>query len=108
MANASPVELDPARNAAVVTVIPRSAPQASATADLVHRIRSQISSRGLAVHVGGETAVAVDGSAQMSKRLPWMVTAVVLLSFLLLMTLFRSVVVALKAVVMNPGTRQSP
>jgi putative drug exporter of the RND superfamily len=101
VAYASPVRLNPARNAAVVTVIPRSAPQASATADLVHRIRSQISSRGLAVHVGGETAIAVDGSGQMGRRLPWMVTAVVLLSFLLLMILFRSVIVALKAVVMN-------
>ena len=101
VAYASPVQLNPARNAAVVTVIPRSAPQASATADLVHRIRSRISSRGLTVHVGGETAIAVDGSGQMGQRLPWMVTAVVLLSFLLLMTLFRSVIVALKAVVMN-------
>lgn len=101
VAYASPVQLNPARNAAVVTVIPRSAPQASATADLVHQIRSQISSRGLAVHVGGETAIAVDGSSQMGRRLPWMVTVVVLLSFLLLMTFFRSLIVALKAVVMN-------
>jgi RND superfamily putative drug exporter len=101
VAYASPVQLNPARNAAVVTLIPQSAPQASATTELVHRIRSQISSRGLAVHVGGETGIAVDGSGQMGQRLPWMVTAVVLLSFLLLMTLFRSVIVALKAVVMN-------
>ncbi len=45
--------------------------------------------------------MAVDGSDQMGQRLPYMVVAVILLSFLLLMTLFRSVVVAVKAVVMN-------
>ncbi len=101
VAYVSPIRVNPSGNAAVVTVIPKSAPQDRSTEDLVHRVRDEITQDGLTVHVGGETAVAVDGSDQMGQRLPFMVVAVILLSFLLLMTLFRSVVVALKAVVMN-------
>jgi RND superfamily putative drug exporter len=101
VASVSPVRTSVAGTAAVATVIPKSAPQAQATETLVHRLRSQIAARGLAVHVGGETAVAVDGADQMGQRLPYMVIAVILLSFLLLMTLFRSIVVALKAVLVN-------
>jgi RND superfamily putative drug exporter len=85
----------------VATVIPMSSPQSEATASLVQRLRARIARNGLTVHVGGETAAAVDGADLMGQRLPYMVVAVVLLSFLLLMTLFRSVLVALKAVVVN-------
>jgi RND superfamily putative drug exporter len=42
-----------------------------------------------------------DVSDQLSKRLPWFIGAVVLLSVLLLMTLFRSVLVPIKAALMN-------
>jgi RND superfamily putative drug exporter len=51
--------------------------------------------------VGGQTAFDVDFADLMSSRLPWFVGAVLLLSFLLLLVVFRSVVVPLKAVAMN-------
>ena len=58
-------------------------------------------SSGVRTYVGGETAAGIDTSHQFSQRLPWVVGGVVLLSFLLLMAVFRSLAVPLKAAVMN-------
>jgi RND superfamily putative drug exporter len=97
----APVRPNPADNAALVTVIPRGAPQDRSTSTLVHRLRQQIKSAGLVVHVGGETAIGIDAANQVGARLPYMFVTVLLLSFLLLMTAFRSVVIAIKAGIMN-------
>ena len=56
---------------------------------------------GLSVHVGGTTASAIDFSDMIGKRLPLFIIAVLALSFLLLLMVFRSVLVPLKAVLMN-------
>ena len=56
---------------------------------------------GLDVHVGGVTATSIDSTANIAKRIPLLIGGVVLLSMLLLLVSFRSVVVALKAAVMN-------
>ena len=53
------------------------------------------------VHIGGQTAVGVDFSTVLASRLPWFIGGVLLLSFVLLLIVFRSVLVPLKAVVMN-------
>jgi RND superfamily putative drug exporter len=76
------------------------------TQSLVHRIRHQVVpavTHGTPVKalVGGETAAAVDASSQLGGRLPIVITAVVILSFLLLMCVFRSIAVPLKAAIMN-------
>ena len=91
---------------AVVTVIPVSAPQDMATQDLVQTIRRRVApttfaGTGITALVGGETAAGIDSANQLSGRLPIVVGAVVLLSFLLLVVVFRSIVVPLKAAVMN-------
>ena len=52
-------------------------------------------------HVGGQTATWVDLGDRVTDRLPLFVAAVVLLSFLLLTVVFRSLLVPLKAVIMN-------
>jgi len=96
-----PPRVNPAGNAAVVTVIPKSAPQDRSTETLVHRLRTQIHQRGLAVHVGSVTAIAIDAADHVGARLPAMVAAVIVLSFLLLLAVFRSVLVAVKAGIMN-------
>jgi RND superfamily putative drug exporter len=101
VAFASPPRVNAAGDAAVVTVIPKGAPQDRSTEGLVHRLRSEIASHNLAMHVGSVTAVAIDASDHVGARLPYMVVAVILLSFLLLMTVFRSVLVAVKAAIMN-------
>jgi putative drug exporter of the RND superfamily len=51
--------------------------------------------------VGGETAGGVDASAYLAGRLPWVVAVVIGLGFVLLMVAFRSILVPLKAAVMN-------
>ena len=53
------------------------------------------------VHVGGLTASSIDVSERLAARLPVFIGAVLVLSFLLLMAVFRSLLVPLKAVIMN-------
>jgi RND superfamily putative drug exporter len=55
----------------------------------------------MTLHVGSVTAIAIDASDHVGARLPIMVAAVIVLSFLLLLAVFRSVLVAVKAGIMN-------
>ena len=96
----------PSGDAAVIRVIPASSPQSVATANLVATFRDRVIPRAVGgsdvrVYVGGLTASSVDVSQRLSERLPYFIGAVLLLSFLLLMAVFRSILVPLKAVVMN-------
>ena len=91
---------------AIFQAFPTTAPQAAATSRLVDHLRDDVVPRATAgtdlrVDVGGLTAAATDFSSYTAERLPIFIGAVLLLSFLLLLTVFRSVLVALKAVVMN-------
>ena len=102
----SPPELNPTGDTAVITAIPTTAPQDVATSELVHRLRDDVlpsvsSSTGTEVLIGGPTASFIDQSDRISARLPWFIGAVVALSFLLLMTVFRSLLVPLKAAILN-------
>jgi RND superfamily putative drug exporter len=106
VASAGPLIVNNAGDAGVIVVYPTTAPQAAQTAALVHRLRDQVipqitAGTGVTAFVGGETAAGVDSSAYLSARLPWVIGLVVLLAFLLLMVLFRSVVIPLKAAAMN-------
>lgn len=86
----------------LVTVYPNSAPQDEATSDLVHQLRDEvIPATGVDAKVGGFTAAGVDFSDYLSKRLFVLIGVVLVLSFLLLTAVFRSVLVPLKAVLMN-------
>jgi RND superfamily putative drug exporter len=55
----------------------------------------------VAAYVGGETAGSVDASAYLASRLVWVIAVVLLLAFLLLMAVFRSLAIPLKAVIVN-------
>ena len=87
-------------------VTPKSGPQEEATADLVNRLRREVlppieqASRA-DVLVSGLVAGNVDMSQYMVDRLPVFFGAVLALSFILLMLVFRSLLVPLKAVLMN-------
>jgi putative drug exporter of the RND superfamily len=92
--------------AAIINVTPQSAPQSAETASWVRYIRSDVIApavRGsdVTVHSGGNAAISIDLTKKLSGRLPWFFGAVIALSFLLLMTVFRSVLVPLKAAFMN-------
>ena len=96
----------PDGRAGVVMVIPAAGPQDASTTALVDRLRATVlpsveASTGTEVLVGGQTAVFIDLGERATARLPWFIGAVVGLSFLLLMFVFRSILVPLKAAVMN-------
>ncbi|MFK4088272.1 MMPL family transporter [Kribbella sp. NPDC020789] len=100
--------MPPQVNGGVATIVafPTTGPQDDATVDTIRRLRADVFPAVLGqsparAHVGGQTALSADLGAKVSNRLPLFIGAVVLLSFLLLMLVFRSVLVPLKAAVMN-------
>ncbi len=106
VAAVAPAKFNPAGDVVTISVYPTSSPQAYATTQLVTRLRSETippveSSTGLHVYVGGVTAGAVDFATVLGKKLPLFIGVVVLLSALLLMIVFRSLVIPLQAAVMN-------
>ncbi len=91
---------------ALTTVYPTTAPQDAATTDLVNHLRDTtvpqaVGGSGLKVLVAGTTAIYIDFANVLSSKLPLFIGLVVILSFLLLMTVFRSLVIPLTAAVMN-------
>jgi putative drug exporter of the RND superfamily len=106
VAAVAPAKLNPAGDVATLTVYPRSSPQAYATTQLVEHLRDKVvpaiaPQNHLKVYVGGVTAGSVDFAKTLGEKLPLFIGVVVLLSALLLMIVFRSLVIPLQAAVMN-------
>jgi RND superfamily putative drug exporter len=106
IAAVTPPRLMPDGKVATVMAFPVSAPQDAATSELVQRLRNTVlpaleADTGAAYLVGGSTAAADDFSGAVSRRLPIFVLVVVGLSALLLLAVFRSVLIPLKAAVLN-------
>jgi RND superfamily putative drug exporter len=103
VAAVTPPQLDQAHTAALIEVVPASAPSAPATAALVNSIRGQAGAishaTGAGVAVTGTTAIDVDVSAKLTAALLPFAGIVVGLSLLLLMLVFRSLVVPVKAAI---------
>src|SRR5206468_9423900 len=98
--------MNAAGDAAVMPVFPKTSPQDRKTISLIHHLRNDVLPQATAgtdikAHVGGITAAFDDVSTLLEARLPLFIGLVLLLSFLLLMVVFRSILVPLKAVVMN-------
>ncbi|WP_093800470.1 MMPL family transporter [Streptomyces sp. Wb2n-11] len=96
-----PGQLNKAGDTSVVTVVPKDRPSSEATEELVHSIRDAgpgiTSDTGAEVLVTGSTAMNIDFSQKMNDALLPYLALVVGLAFLLLMLVFRSVLVPLKA-----------
>lgn len=95
-----------ASEAVIIQVIPDTGPQDAATTDLVNALRDDVvpdatSGTELVVNVSGSVAANIDFSSYLARRIPIFFAAVLTLSFLLLMVVFRSLLVPLKAVIMN-------
>jgi RND superfamily putative drug exporter len=106
VASVSPITVSQQATAAVFTATPKSAPSDDATADLVRDLRDNVipeavKGTDLTAYVGGQTAGYVDLGDKISDKLPEMILVVVGLSVLILLLAFRSVLVPLKAAVMN-------
>jgi RND superfamily putative drug exporter len=105
VAAVTPVVFNAAGDTAVMTANPTTSPQDMATDTLVRHLRSDV----LPTAVAGTSAHALltgralntDVNARFSGRLPLFIGAVVALSFILLMIVFRSILVPLKAALMN-------
>ncbi|HEY7961394.1 MAG TPA: MMPL family transporter [Solirubrobacteraceae bacterium] len=106
VASVTPPRVNEAGEVATLSVYPRSAPQDYATSQLVSRLRTQVvppvaAGTGMHVYVGGITAGSVDFATTLGHKLPVFIGVVVLLSALLLMIVFRSLVIPVQAAVMN-------
>ena len=106
VAYVGPAVLSPSGDTALLTLTASTSPQDAATQDLVLLLREEgvpaaTAGTGLTVDVGGLVAANVDTTQGVAARLPLFFGGVLLVSFLLLMMVFRSVLVPLKAVVMN-------
>jgi RND superfamily putative drug exporter len=106
VALAAPAQFSGSGRDAVIIAFPTTAPQAAATEALVQTLRQRVipvatAGTGVVAQVGGETAGSVDASTYLSARLVWVIGVVLLLAFLLLMAVFRSLAIPIKAVVVN-------
>jgi RND superfamily putative drug exporter len=106
IAAVQPALLNESGDTAVITAQPTTSPQDTATDETLNRLRSTvvptaIDHSGADVMVAGRTAMLADLSERITSRLPMFILAVVMLSFALLMVVFRSVLVPLKAAIMN-------
>ena len=107
VAETTAVILNPAGNTSVSELYPTTSPQSGEkTTELLDHIRGDLippieQRTGAQVHVGGITAIFEDFGNAIAEKLPLFIGVVVLLSALLLMAVFRSVLVPLKAVLMN-------
>lgn len=106
VASVSTPTLDARDTAAVITVVARTAPSDHRTEQLVDRLRGDViptATRGtdMTAYVGGQTAGYIDLAARISDKLPSMIAVVVGLSCVVLLVAFRSLVVPVKAALMN-------
>jgi RND superfamily putative drug exporter len=106
VSSTAPPKLNAGSSVGMITVYPKSSPQAYATTQLVHRLREQVipplaARTGMKVYVGGVTAGSVDFATVLGHKLPLFIGVVVLLSALLLMIVFRSLLIPLQAAAMN-------
>jgi putative drug exporter of the RND superfamily len=102
VASVSPAAVNSSGDTAVFNVIPTTRPQATATSNLVNTLRDTVLPKShVTTYVTGTTAGQVDFTHRVTSRMVYLILAVVAISFLLLTTAFRSIVIATKAAVLN-------
>ena len=106
VASVAPPTVSPSGATAVIRLNPTTSPQDIKTSKLLHHLRrdvipAAIAGSGAQVYVGGFNALTDDFANLLGQRLPLFIAVVIILSFLLLMAVFRSILVPLKAAIMN-------
>jgi len=101
-----PLPTKDGQTVSLLTVYPTTSPEASQTTNLIDHLRqvtipSVVDGTGVTVYVGGNTAIFVDFARVLGHKLPLFIGLVVVLSFLLLAMVFRSLIIPLTAAVMN-------
>ncbi len=106
IASVSPADVNTTAGVATLLAFPTTSPQDDATLQTIDRLRRDVfpavlDGRQARAHIGGQTASFSDIGTRVNDRMTLFIAAVVMMSFLLLTLVFRSVVVALKAALMN-------
>lgn len=106
VASVAPAVVDDAAGVATILAFPTTGPQDDATLDTVRRLRANVFPAVLddgpaRAHVGGQTATFADVAQKVGDRLPVFIGGVILLSLVLLTIVFRSVLVPVKAALLN-------
>jgi RND superfamily putative drug exporter len=106
IAAVSPPQVSKDGQVATITAFPKPGPQDQATTDTLDRLRAHVlppveKATRATVEIGGLTASQEDFTHVVASKLPVFIGAVVILSALLLLAVFRSVIIPLKAAVMN-------
>jgi RND superfamily putative drug exporter len=94
------------KDLAIIAVTPKTAPQDDKTSAMLDRLRTEvlpdaIGESNVDPMITGSTAMTDDVSSRLQERMPYFLAAVLGLSFLILMLVFRSILVPLKAAVLN-------
>jgi len=106
VAAVTPPRISADHRVATLSVYPASSPQSSRTESLVYRLRDAVippieRATGTTIDVGGFTASQIDFAHVVAGKLWLFIGIVVLLSALLLLVVFRSMLIPLQAAVMN-------
>ena len=106
IARVTAARVSPDGQAALMIAYPVTGEQDAATNALVNRIRTSVlphatAGTGIRAYLTGPNAGNVSFANLVGQRLPWLIGVVVALSMLLLLVMFRSVTVAVKAALMN-------
>ncbi len=102
----SPPETSKDGEAVIFTAVPSTSPSSFDTQDTVDRLRNDVIPKAIGqgkaeAHVGGSTAGYIDLGDEISENLPLLIAVVVLLSVVLLLLAFRSIVIPAQAALMN-------
>lgn len=87
---------------AIFTIIPNEGPNAKSTTDLVYELRDYHKDAKDKYHydteISGQSVINIDMSEKLNNAIPVFASVIVVLAFILLMIVFRSILVPLKAV----------
>ncbi|MDO7908735.1 MMPL family transporter [Paenibacillus sp. JX-17] len=99
----TPMGVNQSGNMAIISLIPKSGPNDEATKDLVKAIRDPKSDialgNNLSIGVTGVTAINIDMSEKLAEAFPLYIGIIVILSIIILLLVFRSIIVPIKATV---------
>jgi RND superfamily putative drug exporter len=106
IAAVAPPRISPSRDAAAIFAYPVTSPQSSQTTNLVNHLRRDVippveQRTGATAYIGGTTATNIDFSRTLAGGLPYFIGIIILLSAVLLLIVFRSLVIPLQAAAMN-------
>ncbi|AIQ31230.1 transporter [Paenibacillus sp. FSL P4-0081] len=99
----SPMGVNATGDIAIISLIPKTGPTDTATRDLVQELRDPSSSltsgNNINLGVTGFTAINIDMSSKLSDAFPVYIGIIVILSLIILLLVFRSIIVPIKATI---------